>query len=293
MACSLPRALLVLVLALPGVLVIAAPIHDAVAQADPRVEARTRYNAGKQKYDAADYRGAVADFTAADQLAPSAVNDFNIALSYERLDEPAQAVKYYRSYLNRMPNAPNRAEVETAVQRLDAAAKAADAAAAARTAEEKARADEAARLAEEARQEALRRNPPAGGDPGTAAGVGGSPPGYPATGDADLDRVAAIDLAPIRGAGALPPPSAQAGAAPSGDPAPASADPAVPVTPKAKPFYKSPVFWVIAAVGVYVLVVLASDDSSGDPQNGIGRRYLPLPDGPGAMRGGGATVMRF
>ena len=58
---------------------------------------------------------------------------------------------------------------------------------------------------------------------------------------------------------------------------------------KSKPFYKSPVFWVVAAVGLYVLIVLAQDDSSS--QN----RLMPLPDGPSpaAAGGGGATVFRF
>src|SRR5688572_26642380 len=101
---SIPRALLVLALALPAALVSTASIPDAAAQGDPRIEARTRYNAGKQKYDAGDYRGAIADFTAADQLVPSAVNEFNVALSYEKLGEAAQAVRHLREYLNRMPN---------------------------------------------------------------------------------------------------------------------------------------------------------------------------------------------
>src|SRR5688572_16942160 len=77
----------------------------AAAQGDPRIEARARYTAGKAKFDAGDYRGAIGDFSAADQLAPHPMNDYNIALSYERLNEPAQAVRYYRSYLNKQPSA--------------------------------------------------------------------------------------------------------------------------------------------------------------------------------------------
>src|SRR5688500_15369323 len=53
----------------------------ASAQGDPRVEARTHYMNGKARFDAGDFRGAIAEFSAADQLAPSAVNDFNIALA--------------------------------------------------------------------------------------------------------------------------------------------------------------------------------------------------------------------
>ena len=64
-----------------------------------------------------------------------------------------------------------------------------------------------------------------------------------------------------------------------------------PVQPKkSKPFYNSPVFWVVAAVGLYVLIVLAQDDSSNQT-----RIMMPLPDGaaPAPGGGGGATVLRF
>ncbi|MBZ0235062.1 MAG: hypothetical protein K8M05_22230, partial [Deltaproteobacteria bacterium] len=75
------------------------------------------------------------------------------------------------------------------------------------------------------------------------------------------------------GAGAPPPPNG-------------GADPNV---KKSKPFYKSPVFWVVAAVGLYVLIVLAQDDTSDQPL------MRPLSDGPSpdAARGGGATLFRF
>ena len=51
---------------------------------------------------------------------------------------------------------------------------------------------------------------------------------------------------------------------------------------------KSPVFWVLAAVGVYVLIVLA-DDGSNNAQTG---RMLPLPEGAPRMSTG-PTVFSF
>jgi hypothetical protein len=275
----------------------------AWAQGDPRVEARTHYMSGKQKFDAGDFRGAIGEFSAADNLAPSAVNDFNIALAYERLDDAAQAVRYYRSYLDRMPSATNRAEVEAALQRLDAAAKVkadADAAEQARIAEEQRKADEARRLAEQ-------QNGGGGGGvgPGSSGGgaigpVGGGAPktNYAPTGDPELDRVAAVDLDVMRGASPLPPPTgggggggAAAGGAAAGGGAlpPPNGGGGEPPVKKNKPFYKSPVFWVVAAVGLYVLIVLAQDDSSS--QNLL----MPLPDGPASLPagGGGATLLRF
>ncbi|MBE7448061.1 MAG: hypothetical protein HS111_03980 [Kofleriaceae bacterium] len=280
-------------LAVASALAVVAPA-PAWAQGDPRVEARARYTAGKQKFDAGDYRGAIADFSAADQLAPSAVNDFNIALAHERLDDPGQAIRYYRSYLDRQPNAPSRAMSRRRSRRLDAAAKAAAAA------------DEARR----ARPGAPGRGAPGrGGAPGGgrrrrrrhlrrrggSAGRRAAPtyaPTYAPTGNPAIDRVAAVDLNAIRAAGPLPAasgaaPQAGGAAPPTGGGAGGAGEPAV---KKSKPFYKSPVFWVVAAVGLYVLVVLAQDDDTAQP----GRLMMPLPDGPGsAPAAGGATVFRF
>jgi len=247
----------------------------ALAQPDPRVEARAHYQAGMAKFNAAQYAQAIEEFQAAEQIAPAPMNDYNIALSYERLGDPVAAIKTYRAYLDRLPNATNRAEVEATIRRLEPqAAGAAEAAAAA----------EAARQADEAAA-ATRPADPAGAPLPVAAA---------ATGDAELDRVAAIDLAQLRGAAPLPAPTgaATAGAGAGAQPAPGSAgDP--PKQASSRPFYKSPVFWVLAAVGVYVIIVLADDNSSSSGSNSraIQRRLL-LPD-TAAPSSGAPVLMRF
>ena len=106
----------------------------AIAQPDPRVEARAHYQAGVAKYTAAQYDEAVAEFRAAEQLAPSPMNDYNIGLALDRKGDAAGAIAAYRAYLDRAPNAANRADVEAAIAKLKPAA---DAAAAA-TAEQRA-----------------------------------------------------------------------------------------------------------------------------------------------------------
>ncbi|MBP8808689.1 MAG: hypothetical protein KBG48_05490 [Kofleriaceae bacterium] len=242
----------------------------AVAQPDPLVEARAHYQAGTAKFAAAQYDEAVAEFRAADALAPSPMNDFNIGLALDRKGDAAGAVAAYRSYLNRSPNAANRGEVEASIARLASAAAAAEAAAA-----------EAARQA--AAEEAARRAA------AEAAAAATRPAAPSTTGDPTLDRVATVDLAAARGAQPLPAPSAAAT-----PPSPAGGDPAAPPPadqpkPKAsKPIYKSPVFWVLAAVGVYVLITLADDGS--DTQ--AGRLGLMEPVGSPRMTGG-ATVFSF
>ena len=194
--------------------------HRASAD-DPRTDARVHYQAGVKAYNGADYRAAIKEFTAAQQLAPADLNNYNLALCYDKLGEAEPAIQYYRSYLDKVPASDKRAEIEASVARLDAAVKSAvakkaaeaQAAEAAKTAEAQRKADEMkkaeaeAHAAEEARKadeqrkadEEARKHPdvrpvaPAGGSTGTVGtGVAVT------TGDAQLDRAQAIDINAIR-----------------------------------------------------------------------------------------------
>lgn len=268
--CVLALALIVPALGIPSLV---AP-RVAAAQGDPRVEARTHYQAGMSKFNAGQYDEAVVEFRAAEQLAPSPLNHYNIALALERKGDAAGAIDAYRAYLDRLPNAANRGDVEASIKRLTpAAAVQAEAASRDKAAAE---AETQRRLAaEQAEAEAKRRAElEAATRPLPPTGTGTPAP----TGDPELDRVASVDLVAMRGAQPLPPPSGAAtpptsasnGAAAS--PAPSGGD----VPKKAsRPFYKSPVFWVLAAVGVYVLIVLADDSSDNTAQAGNARLMLP------------------
>ncbi|HTJ45068.1 MAG TPA: tetratricopeptide repeat protein [Kofleriaceae bacterium] len=221
---------------------------SAAAQSDStRAQARDHYIAGKKLYDAGAYQQAIGEFQTADQMSPSGVNDFNIALCYDKLGDPSNAVQFYKSYLTRVPDAQNRADVEAKIAKLadavkkqeaDAAAKkAADdaaAAAAAKDAAAKKAADDAAaaaaakKAADDAAAAAAAANAAHAAGPGGAGGTmtpgtsitsngsGTVAPAGPAnTGDPDLDRVAAIDVNSIRdqrnGGATGPAPSSGAG----------------------------------------------------------------------------------
>jgi hypothetical protein len=189
------------------------------AYADDRTEARTHYQTGMKFYNAGDYKLAIKEFTAAQQLAPADLNNYNLGLCYDKLGEGEPAIQYYREYLNKVPDAPKRAEIEASIARLDGAlksqsakkaeeqkkiddAKAADEAkkkaatdaAAKKTAEEQKAAD-AARAAEEAKRGA----PLPDGSP-TGVGSTGTPSTglTVSTGDAQLDRVQGMDINAIR-----------------------------------------------------------------------------------------------
>src|SRR5690606_38345656 len=114
--------------------------------ADSRAEARVHYQAGVKFYNGGDYRSAIREFSAAQQLAPADLNNYNLALCYDKLGDPEPAIQYYRAFLDKQPTTDKRAEIEASIARLDAAAKSA----AAKKAEE-ARIEEA-RRAEEARK---------------------------------------------------------------------------------------------------------------------------------------------
>ncbi len=88
---------------------------------DVRLTAQRHFAAGDKLFRAGDYRGAIAEFEAADALLPSPILAFDLALCHEQLGEQERAVLRYRDYLARSPMAPNRADVEQRVARLDAA----------------------------------------------------------------------------------------------------------------------------------------------------------------------------
>src|SRR5687767_7491145 len=109
-----------------SVAVVLVSARDAQAQKDPRADAKKHYSEGKRLYETGEYDKAIAEFKTADQLAPSGVNDFNIALAYEALGKPADAIRYYQSYLTRVLNADNRADVQASIDNLQAQSAAED-----------------------------------------------------------------------------------------------------------------------------------------------------------------------
>ncbi|MEJ7597654.1 MAG: hypothetical protein WKG01_07075 [Kofleriaceae bacterium] len=204
------------------------------AFADPRSEAKTHYQAGVKAYNAGDYKSAIREFSTAQTLLPADLNNYNLALCYDKLGDPEPAIQYYRAYLDKVPATDKRAEIEASVSRLESASKsvAAKKADEARKAEElrgKKAADEA-RKAEEARKAAeadaqkkvgpekpvgmekpiekpiekpvgpeLGPEPPGGPQRPTGVGSSGTPGGpIVSTGDSQLDRVAAIDVNAVR-----------------------------------------------------------------------------------------------
>jgi len=91
---------------------------DEAAMEQRRSAAKTKYQQGAEAYSAGRFKDAVDLFLAADQLAPSAPLSFNIARAYEKLSDDAGALRWYRDYLRRNPDAANASNVRPLITTL-------------------------------------------------------------------------------------------------------------------------------------------------------------------------------
>jgi tetratricopeptide (TPR) repeat protein len=266
--------------------------HAAQAQ-DVKAQAKQHFSAGEARFKAGDYRAAIAEFGAADQLVPSPILSYNIGLCHERLGEDDLAVQRYRDYLVRRPDAANRAQVEDRIaqaeQRLAAKKPAAPAPVAPPATAEGPAAPKPAPPAPPQAEGPAAPGPPTEGP--AAPSVATPPPAGNV--DEDLARrlprrpgTAAPAPAPAPGAGnglgalaqASPPTRGDAEMAP-----PLSSEPSAPAEAdkhsKAKPLYKEWWFW--AVVGVSAIIVI--DMASGSDSSNMAKQEAP----------GGAVLLRF
>ena len=95
------------------------PSSEGAASAR-RAEAKAKFEAGVQAYRERRYQEAVLAFQQADGIEPSAPLSFNIARAFERLNDSSAALRWYRDYLRRSPQAKNRSEVQARVNELAA-----------------------------------------------------------------------------------------------------------------------------------------------------------------------------
>jgi tetratricopeptide (TPR) repeat protein len=110
-------------IALAAVLAIAPSLARATpdeAVSEQQVQARDLYEKGARAYRERRFEAAIEQFLAADRLAPRAPLAFNVARAYEKLEQPARALQYYRDYLERGADGSNRSEVEARVRELEA-----------------------------------------------------------------------------------------------------------------------------------------------------------------------------
>lgn len=93
------------------------PSAEGVAAAR-RDNARAEFEAGVKAFSEERFADAVQAFQRADAIEPSAPLSFNIARAFERLNDTSSALRWYRDYLRRSPQASNAASVRARVAEL-------------------------------------------------------------------------------------------------------------------------------------------------------------------------------
>jgi tetratricopeptide (TPR) repeat protein len=88
---------------------------EAASPATPAEDARARFTSGAAAFAEGRYKDAIDFFLDANRIAPNPAFSYNIGLAYEQLGDAADALRYYRDYLRRLPEASDRLEVEARV----------------------------------------------------------------------------------------------------------------------------------------------------------------------------------
>lgn len=112
MLCTRSVALIAISLALIG----GTPSASGAEVAD----AKRAFISGMKHFDLGEYQQALDDFKNGYRAKEDPVFLYNIAQCYRLLDLPQDAIRYYRLYLNRAPDAQNRGEIEQRIQTLQA-----------------------------------------------------------------------------------------------------------------------------------------------------------------------------
>jgi hypothetical protein len=96
-------------------------LASGVARADDKEAARQAYIEGTRLYDLADFNAALQSFKKAYLNYEEPAFLFNIAQCHRALGDKGEAIRFYRTYLRKVPNAANHVEVEKIIANLEAA----------------------------------------------------------------------------------------------------------------------------------------------------------------------------
>jgi tetratricopeptide (TPR) repeat protein len=97
---------------------IALLVPEARAQ-DELAEGKRHYEQALRHYDLNEFDKAIAEFTAAYVITHEPALLYNIAQAYRLKGDRQHALEFYRSYLRRAPDAPNKADVDKWIRELE------------------------------------------------------------------------------------------------------------------------------------------------------------------------------
>jgi tetratricopeptide (TPR) repeat protein len=108
----------------PGIVVAAvlagAPAgHAHAAPADEAAQFKEHFERGQVNYDLKEYAAALEEFKSAYRYKQDPVMLYNIAQCHFFLGHNDEALGFYRNYLRRSPDAPNKGAVERKIQELE------------------------------------------------------------------------------------------------------------------------------------------------------------------------------
>ena len=96
-------------------------LATTTARADDVALARQHYQKGTTLYELSKFSEAAAEYEEAYKAKPDPALLFNIGQAYRLAGKLEPALRSYRSYLHKLPDASNRAEVEAHIARLQQA----------------------------------------------------------------------------------------------------------------------------------------------------------------------------
>jgi tetratricopeptide (TPR) repeat protein len=92
----------------------------SAVRAEDADKAREHYSVGLRAYDLGKYDEAIAEFEQAYRYKDAPGLLYNIGQAYRLSNRPEEAIRYYRTYLERKPDAANVADVQSKIDRLTA-----------------------------------------------------------------------------------------------------------------------------------------------------------------------------
>jgi hypothetical protein len=103
-----------------ALLLLTAPVARA-ADLTPaqKLEMKQLYEKATLAYDVGKYNEAIEDYQKAYEIGGDPPMLYNIAQAYRLNDQPAEALRFYRRYLQRAPNARNREDVERKIAEIE------------------------------------------------------------------------------------------------------------------------------------------------------------------------------
>ena len=116
---TLRTAALAIVLSLVAVVSLARTANAAPPTPEEKAKAREHYQKGNTHYDIKEFSEALTEFKNAYRIVQDPAFLYNIAQCYRKLGQDVEALDYYRNYIRRAPNAPNRAEVDHRIQEIE------------------------------------------------------------------------------------------------------------------------------------------------------------------------------